>query len=138
MWIFYRRFYKNYIFKRDFGLVAVKRVFEQYWIFLVLFILLVITALSLYPLEYLPKVRGSDKLHHLLAYASLMFFVALKMPRYWWLMGLFFVGYSGVIELLQPYVNRYGEWLDLLANAAGVLLGLLLGLFVRVLLKRFN
>ena len=27
-----------------------------------------------------------------------------------------FQAYSGVIELVQPYVNRYWEWLDVLAK----------------------
>lgn len=39
---------------------------------------------------------------------------------------LLFVLYSGMIELIQPYVNRYGEWLDLAANTLGLACGLLL------------
>lgn len=119
-------------------MIAVKKVFERYWMVPVLFVLLAVTALSLFPLEYFPKVSGSDKLHHFVVYASLMFFVVLRLPRYWWLIGLFFVGFSGVIELLQSYVNRSGDWLDLFANVLGVLLGGLLAVFVRVILRRFN
>jgi len=52
---------------------------------------------------------------------------ALRRPKHWLLYGLFFIVYSGVIELVQPFVNRYGEWLDLLANATGVLLGAVIG-----------
>ena len=55
-----------------------------------------------------------------IAYAVLMFPAALTKPRNWLVFGLLFVGYSGVIELLQPFVNRYGEWLDMAANSAGV------------------
>jgi VanZ family protein len=39
--------------------------------------------------------------------------------------GLLFIAYSGAIELLQPYVNRYGEWLDMAANAVGLVCGLI-------------
>ena len=33
------------------------------------------------------------------------------------------VAYGGLIELVQPYVNRYGEWGDFVANAMGCLIG---------------
>ena len=82
-----------------------------------------ITASSLWPVDKLPLVPGSDKLHHGIAYAILMFPVALRKPDKWIFFGLFFIAYSGGIELIQPYVNRYGEWLDLLANTAGVVCG---------------
>ncbi len=35
----------------------------------------------------------------------------------------FFFCWSGAIELIQPYVNRYGEWLDLAANTGGLISG---------------
>lgn len=88
--------------------------------------LVFITSLSLWPLEHLPAVSGSDKLHHGIAYAALMFPAAFRRPRLWPLLGLFFLCWSGGIELIQPYVNRYGEWGDMAANAAGLLAGLLL------------
>lgn len=42
------------------------------------------------------------------------------------MVGLLFIAYSGAIELLQPYVNRYGEWLDMAANTVGVFCGLII------------
>jgi VanZ family protein len=48
--------------------------------------------------------------------------------------ALGFMLWSGVIELVQPYVNRYAEWLDLLANVVGVVGGVLTGSIAR----RFN
>jgi VanZ family protein len=39
---------------------------------------------------------------------------------------LFFIAYGGMIELVQPYVNRYGEWLDMAANTTGVVCGLIM------------
>jgi len=98
---------------------------KNYWIVFTVFILAIITALSLWPLEKLPTMPGGDKTHHLIAYAGLMFPTALRKPRFWKLIGLFFIAYSGAIELLQPYVNRYGEWLDMVANTTGVFCGLL-------------
>lgn len=99
---------------------------KRHWVSLTLFTLVAITALSLWPLENLPTVPGTDKTHHLIAYAALMFPVALRKPDRWIMLGLLFVAYSGAIELLQPYVNRYGEWLDLAANTAGVACGLVI------------
>jgi VanZ family protein len=85
--------------------------------------LALITLLSLTPLPHLPTAPGSDKVHHLLSYGVLFFPVALAKPKQWRLIGLFFFIWSGVIELVQPYVNRYGELLDMLANGVGLLCG---------------
>ena len=110
-------------------------VVKPYWAVITLFILFVITFLSLLPMDELPKVAGSDKLHHLLAYAGLMFWVALRKPKYWLALLLFFVVWGGAIELIQPYVNRYAEWLDFFVNSVGLLLGVLMGFWVRRFLK---
>lgn len=99
---------------------------KNYWLFLTLVTLTAITVLSLWPLAILPAAPGSDKTHHLIAYAMLMLPVALRKPKHWKLAGLSFIAYSGIIELLQPYVNRYAEWLDLAANTAGIVCGLLI------------
>lgn len=105
---------------------------RRYWISITLFILALITVLSLRPLDKLPPVPGSDKLHHLIAYGALMVPTALRKPDYWLMICLFFIGWSGTIELVQPYVNRYGEFQDLAAN----IVGLICGLLVVQLLKR--
>lgn len=111
-------------------MISLLATIRAYWIAITVFILAVITILSLYPLESLPAVPGSDKIYHLIAYAALIFPTALRKPKYWLLIGLFFVCWSGGIELLQPYVNRYGEWLDLAANGMGIVCGLLLVQFI--------
>lgn len=103
---------------------------KTHWVFLSVFGTVVITVLSLYPLDNLPAVPGGDKTHHLVAYAALMFPAALRKPKGWILVFVFFVFWSGGIELLQPYVNRYGEWLDMAANVAGLGFGLLLARLV--------
>ena len=107
-------------------MTALLTFIRNYWIVFTLLTLAAITILSLYPLEHLPPVPGSDKTHHFIAYGALMFPVALRKPKYWPLIGLFFVFWSGGIELIQPYVNRYGEWLDMLANTLGLISGWLL------------
>ena len=99
---------------------------KAYWLYITLTNFVVITVLSLYPLEHLPTdIPGNDKTHHFIAYSALVFPVALRKPAHWKLIFFFFVIWSGAIELLQPYANRYGEWLDMAANTAGVFSGLL-------------
>jgi len=109
---------------------------KAHWVLCSVTALVAITFLSLWPLEQLPSVPGTDKTHHLIAYALLMFPTALRKPKNWLLIGLLFIAYSGTIELLQPYVNRYGEWLDMLANSAGVACGALAAGLVNVLVAR--
>ncbi|MCC0175769.1 VanZ family protein [Waterburya agarophytonicola K14] len=93
---------------------------QKYWISLTLFILTIITLLSLSPLDELPPIPGTDKTHHFIAYAALMFPTAIKKPNYILAIALFLIAWSGAIELLQPYVNRYGDPRDLLANIMGL------------------
>lgn len=100
-------------------------IIKKSWATLTLLMLAVITLLSLWPLDKLPSAPGSDKLHHLIVYALLMLPVALRKPDRWILFALLFVAYSGMIELAQPYVNRYGEWGDLGANTAGIVCGVI-------------
>ena len=114
-------------------MIRLLNIIKTNWIILTLFILLVITILSLWPLDELPSVPGTDKAHHLIAYAILMLPTALRKPNRWILFGLFFIAYSGAIELLQPYVNRYGEWNDMIANTAGVVCGLFIAEIVNFL-----
>lgn len=111
---------------------------KAHWIVITLVTLVAITFLSLWPLKQLPPVPGTDKSHHLIAYAFLMLPVALRRPKNWMLIGLLFIAYSGTIELLQPYVNRYGEWLDMLANSAGVMCGALAAGLINFLSSRSN
>ena len=95
-----------------------------YWLAITTVLITAITVLSLTPLDELPAAPGSDKLHHLLAYAALSIPLSLRKPKYWWLIVIFFLAYSGLIEIIQPYVNRYGEWLDMAANSVGIILGI--------------
>jgi len=99
---------------------------QKYWLNLTLILLISIATLSLWPAAYLPSVPGTDKTHHFIGYAALMFPTALKQPKYILTIAFGFIAFSGAIELIQPYVNRYGEWLDMAANVIGLLCGWLL------------
>jgi len=108
---------------------------RRYWLGLTAILWLLITASSLWPVELLPQVAGGDKTHHFIAYAALVFPVAFVRPRQWLLVFFLLLAWGGVIELIQPYVNRWGEWLDLAANTAGACLGLLLAEVLRRLIR---
>jgi VanZ family protein len=111
---------------------------KQYWRALTLLVLALITLGSLFPVEHLPTAPGSDKTHHLIGYCALMLPVAIRRPKYWLAFALFFIAWSGLIEIIQPYVNRYGEWLDMLANACGVVIAIFISQILRYLAVRYN
>lgn len=81
-------------------------ILEKHYLKITIFILLSIFILSLTPLDELPKFPGSDKTHHFISYGLLAFPIAFKRPKYWQFYILFFLVCSGVIELIQPFVNR--------------------------------
>lgn len=57
-------------------MVVIMNWLNRYWKELTVLIAAMITVLSLWPADTLPAVPGSDKIHHFIAYASLMFPVA--------------------------------------------------------------
>ena len=103
---------------------------KLYWKPVTIFILLVIVFLSLYPLPKLPEFQGTDKTYHLIAYFLLALPSGLKKPTKWVLFIFLFIIFGGVIEMIQPYVNRYGEWLDFFANTIGVISGFFVGVIL--------
>tara|TARA_B110001454_G_C12676721_1_gene416186 strand:+ start:642 stop:1001 length:360 start_codon:yes stop_codon:yes gene_type:complete len=108
---------------------------QKFWLQITFLLLTTIATLSLWPAAYLPEVPGTDKIHHFIAYAALMFPTVLKQHKYMITIALSFIAFSGAIELIQPYVNRYGEWLDMSANTLGLACGWLLA---KVTLYFFN
>lgn len=112
------------------------QLFYTHWKLISLLILVLITVLSLTPQAELPVVSGTDKTHHFIAYATLMFAVAFVKPKQWQWIAVFFFCWSGAIELIQPYVNRYGEWLDLAANTGGLICGFIIARIIAFICKK--
>ena len=109
---------------------------KRFGVILSLAALLAITVGSLLPREHAGDMGGSDKLLHFVAYAiAILPVTQLKMPA----QVIFAVGvlmWSGGIELVQPSVGRSASLMDLVANAAGLLIGLALGVVLdRILFK---
>ena len=92
-----------------------------------------IFVLALIPLELPPAMPGTDKLHHLVAFAALTLPCTALYPRalLWVLPAI--VLQAGLIEIVQPYVNRMREWADFVADMKGVALGLGAGLLLHSL-----
>jgi len=103
---------------------------RDYWFILSLLLAITISFLSLTPLTELPSVAGNDKTHHFIAYSALALPLMLRKPRFWFVGLVLFILLSGAIELIQPFVNRYGEWLDLLANLGGICCGAVLAYII--------
>ena len=103
------------------------KILFKYWKIITLVNFITITFLSLYPLPELPKEMGSDKIHHLIAYCSLTFSIAIVQPCHFKKLILFFLIYGGFIESIQPYVNRHGEFLDFIYNTTGIFISLIIG-----------
>ncbi len=78
-----------------------------------------------------PRVAdlGWDKLNHLSAFCTLMLLAGLGWPRRQRRAAVGLLGYGGLIEVLQTQVpGRSAEWVDLLADALGLLLAVALRL----------
>jgi len=93
---------------------------------------------TLFPLKELPPAPGSDKLHHLLAFGVFVLPISILSPKWTWLIFLIGVFYGGMIEIIQPYVNRYREIGDFWANTTGAVLGVLLARLILLLNSRKN
>ena len=72
-------------------------------------------------------VSGIDKLHHFLAFAALTYPLTVASQRYWLPIIIFGLLFGASIEIIQPYLNRFGDIGDFTADAVGVLIGFLLG-----------
>lgn len=95
---------------------------------------LVIGVLALAPLSVPQGVPGTDKTHHVIAFAVLVLPVSVLSPRTLiWLLPMA-IAYGGLIEIIQPYTGRFGEWKDLWADIVGVIIGAAVGLASRRLL----
>ena len=101
------------------------------WLGLGLLIAACIVLGSLVPSSDLPEFRITDKFRHLFAYMLLSFWYAsvLRQRLYAGLVVALLLFGAG-IELLQAWMGlgREADVMDLLANATGIVLGLLLAI----------
>ena len=82
---------------------------------------------TLTPLPQAVDVPGTDKWHHFLAFAALTYPLTVASRRCWILIIVFGLSFGASIEIIQPYVNRFGDITDFTADAGGVLIGFSFG-----------
>lgn len=96
-----------------------------YWRAALALLLAVITWLALTPAPPPEAALLWDKLNHLGAFACLAVAACMGFRRGWVVVALGLLAYGGLIEVLQSFTpTRVGEWVDLLADAIGIALGL--------------
>ena len=100
------------------------------WRWLLVVMMAATSWLAFMPSEPKPDALPHlDKLQHAAAFAALAAVAALAAadPRRAWPVGLSLLGYGLFVELVQAWLpTRHGDLLDLLADGAGILLGLAL------------
>ncbi|TBR37981.1 hypothetical protein CBF23_013240 [Marinomonas agarivorans] len=88
---------------------------KPFFIGLILFL-----CFAFLPREYLPQLALHEKLQHVIAFAGLTLLVVHKKIRPFSYLCLLLLLLGGLIELIQPLVQRSAEWEDILANFLGV------------------
>lgn len=89
----------------------------------------VIAFLTLYPKIHPPGgLSFQDKVYHIIAFAALALPSATLYPRALRWSVPFGLAFGAAIEIIQPYVGRSGDVPDFLADAAGIAIGVTLGL----------
>jgi VanZ family protein len=103
----------------------------RFWWLLGVVLLCAALVLCLIPLPTVPQGFDlGDKVLHILGHSALAtYFSGLVDRRRWWKIFVFLLAFGAGVELAQHYmdVGRQGDLRDVLGNAAGALLGLLLG-----------
>ena len=104
---------------------------KRFWWAVGVVLVAVALVVCLLPVRQLPQSFSlNDKLSHMLGHAALAVYFAGLVPRSsWWKIFIFLLFFGVVVELAQYHLplGRQGEVLDLVANASGAVLGLLLG-----------
>jgi VanZ family protein len=83
-----------------------------------------VLVLALMPVVPHMPSTGWDKSNHMLAFAVLTVLGYRGYPGRMALLLLYLLAYGGLIEVLQSFTpGRSAEWVDLLADALGLLMG---------------
>jgi len=85
-------------------------------------------VLAIIPQDMAPSFQSlSDKSLHFIAFAVLTLLLNLSYRMPWWKTVIYLLFYATFIEFSQTFTpNRCAEWLDIIADAIGIILGLVL------------
>lgn len=106
------------------------RINAIYWRILALSCIISVWVLSLWPSVAQPfRFQHADKVSHLIAYAAIAFLLSRGWPGMAavlvWMITMLCGGVAEVGQALFT-TTRHPEWLDMLANGTGALLGLMI------------
>ena len=87
-----------------------------------IFTLLILVG-TLTPIPQKIDAPGSDKWHHFIAFTVLTYLMVVTNKRLGFAIVLFGLCLGAGIEIIQPYVNRVGDFNDFKADCIGILLG---------------
>jgi len=110
---------------------------NTYWLVITSVLLLSVTYVSFRTLDF-DFPPGGDKNLHLIVYCLLIIPAAIRNHRSLRIVVLSIFIWSGCIELIQPYFGRFGEWLDLLSNGCGLIIGVGIGLLISKITTNLN
>ena len=97
---------------------------QQLWAWAFATCVLAVLVLALMPSPPQAVTTGWDKSNHMLAFGVMTWLGCKAFPQRGVPLLLGLLAYGVLIEILQSYTpNRSAEWLDLLADGAGVFLG---------------
>ena len=101
------------------------------WLVITITLSVVIIFFSFFSVTSHSMIQSTDKYLHVSTYFFLSFSASLRKPTNYILIFIYFVFFGIVIELVQPYFNRYFELLDILANSLGIFLAIAFADFLR-------
>ena len=101
------------------------------WLVITIVLSVVIIFFSFFSVTSPSTIQNADKYLHTAAYFFLSFSASLRKPTNYILIFIYFIFFGIVIELIQPYFNRYFELLDILANSFGIILAITFADFLR-------
>lgn len=82
-----------------------------------------------------PTGMPGDKLQHFATFGVFVLPISLLRPERTWCILVIAILYGGLIEIIQPHVNRHSELGDFWADAVGSVIGVLLSRIVLAQLK---
>lgn len=96
-----------------------------------------ILYLALSPQALQVSIGVNDRILHFIAFAALILPCAIFLARSLvWILPLTLL-FGGAIEILQPDFGRNASWSDFQADALGIAGGVVLGLALRSVMKRY-
>ena len=83
---------------------------------------LIICVGTLMTLPQAVDILETDKWYYFVAFAALTYLLTVANWRCWFLIIAFGLSFGALIEIIQPYVNRFGDTADLTTDVVGMLI----------------